>query len=142
MFLLHCFWFISIYTCIAKDAPTLPLPNFNETKAIHRGNLCDRQRKLQKNKINISDALRGLNISVYMGDSGGSSDDYLFQLSPNGTMPENNPGIMPLLLDEVAKRAGFEWRNTFSSAKFSSTGFETHTQLLVWSTNNYDMSAE
>ena len=93
-------------------------------------------------KINTSDALRGLNTSACIGDSGGSSDDYLFQLSPNGTMPENNPGIMPLLLDEVAKRAWFECRNRFSSAKFSSTGFETCTQLLVWSTNNYDISAE
>merc|ERR1711862_613968 len=60
----------------------------------------------------------------------------------NGTIPERNPGIMVELLDEVASRAGFSWRNSFSSAAFSDTGFETYSELLQWSTKNYDISAD
>ena len=71
----------------------------------------------------------------------------MFALTENGTIPQNRSelGLTAVILDEVAERAGFTWRNRFGSDKSineAEDGNKTYTDLLIWSTDTYDISAD
>ena len=66
----------------------------------------------------------------------------MFELSEDGTIPLK-PGIVAVLLGELARRAGFTWRNRFVSDIIDENDKQnnkTWTDLLVWSTNKFDIS--
>lgn len=52
-------------------------------------------------------------------------------------------GIVAEIMDEVASRAGFTWRDSFGIYDVPSGGEnQTWTDLLVWSTDNYDLTVD
>ena len=114
--------------------------------ATYRTNVCDRQRKLFGHGLELRDALQGLDLSVYITDNSNTPLDFLFQLSQEGTIPENEvAGINANILDELAKRGGFTWRNRFGTGKGrneAEDGNKTYGDLLIWSTDTYDISAD
>jgi hypothetical protein len=85
-------------------------------------------------------------LSVYTKNYANESGNNLFALTENGTIPQNRSelGLTAVILDEVAERAGFTWRNRFGSDKSineAEDGNKTYTDLLIWSTDTYDISA-
>ena len=50
------------------------------------------------------------------------------------------PGFMVEILDEVAKRAGFTWRDSYSLFRDPEKLGKTWTDLVQWQVKSYDMS--
>jgi hypothetical protein len=112
--------------------------NYN-TNTSYRTNVCERHRDVYGGEIELRDALSGLELSVFMPNYADTSDRIMFQLI-DGKIPESDPGLFVVILDELAKRAKFSWRNNFGTAK--GTNGTTWTDLLKWSTDTYDISAD
>ena len=134
------------HACFSQEAPMIGATKFNNSTS-YRTNVCDRQELLYHDEIKLRDALRGLNLSVYIKNYANESGKDLFALTENGTIPQNRSelGLTAVILDEVAERAGFTWRNRFGSDKSineAEDGNKTYTDLLIWSTDTYDISAD
>ena len=118
----------------AQEKPSLFLTphDFNTS---YRQNVCERHDLYYNGTIQLKDSIRGmqLNTLLRVGDSG--------RLDSTGALDETNPGLFVYVLDELASRAGFTWRDSFA---ITSGPDENHTwaELLEWSTDVYDLSAE
>ena len=58
---------------------------------------------------------------------------------------EQNPGLFAVILDEVAKRAGFSWRDSYAAFEPIDAVLDegkTWTDLLQWQTQNFDIAME
>jgi hypothetical protein len=131
------------HTCSSQETPMVGTTKF-DNNASYRTNVCGIHQQLIGDQIELRDALRGLNMSVYM-TTYRTAGSILFKLTQEGNIPEKDPGIMPVLLDELGRRAGFKWRNSFATGNGISKaedGNKTYTDLLIWSTDSYDISAD
>jgi len=51
-------------------------------------------------------------------------------------------GLMVTVLDEVAKRAGFTWRNSYAVFADPELYGKTYTELIKWQISSYDLSGD
>lgn len=134
-----------LHSVAAQEYPLYDTPKFDYATS-HRTNVCSRSKLLLNDTItNVKDALRGLELSVILTDYRGTGDEALFSLDSDGKIPEADPGLFVVLLDELSQRAGFTWRNSFGMYKplnSSTDGNQTWTDILVWATDTYDISVE
>eukprot|EP00550_Attheya_septentrionalis_P005091 CAMPEP_0198283400 /NCGR_PEP_ID=MMETSP1449-20131203/2997_1 /TAXON_ID=420275 /ORGANISM="Attheya septentrionalis, Strain CCMP2084" /LENGTH=577 /DNA_ID=CAMNT_0043979985 /DNA_START=22 /DNA_END=1755 /DNA_ORIENTATION=- len=107
--------------------------NFN-TDVMFRQSVCDLHEQYDAGNRSLENALEGLELRVVVG-----TNQY-FQLT-NGTIDEDYPGLTARLLDELAGRGKFTWRNSFAVSTFVPTENKTWTELLKWTTDTYDVSA-
>ena len=70
---------------------------------------------MYNDEIRLADALRGLNLSVAITQYTRPYEDKFFNLDAEGRVPLENPGLFVLIMDELASRAGFNWRNQFAA---------------------------
>lgn len=91
------------------QAPRLiPFPKgSNQT---HRSNVCDRFLEYANGQANIRDALKGLNLTVGVVDQ---LNDVYIHFNEDGTLMDEDPGIFVVVLDELARRGGFNWRDNY-----------------------------
>ena len=133
------------HSVTAQEYPLYDTPKFDYATS-HRTNVCSRSKLLLNDTItDVKEALQGLELSVVLTDYGGTGDEALFALDSDGKIPETEPGLFVVLLDELASRAGFTWRNSFGMYKplnSSTDGNQTWTDILVWATDTYDISVE
>ena len=129
----------------AQEYPLYDTPKFDYGTS-HRTNVCSRSKLLLNDTItDVKDALRGLELSVILVDYQGTGDGALFSLDSDGKIPEVDPGLFVVLLDELASRAGFTWRDSFgthSPLNSTTDGNQTWTDILVWATDTYDISVD
>lgn len=118
----------SIHRCMAVEEITYPLPLLKNENLSYRQSLCNQQRQFENNETNLHDSLSGMNLSVFV-----LQDHHTFPIAAY-------QGIAIELLDEVAKRAGFSWRDSYSLGDLESTNTSNYDELLKRSTNQYDMS--
>jgi hypothetical protein len=130
------------HTCNSQEAPMTGATKFDNSTS-YRTNVCNRQRSMLGQSIELRDALKGFNLSVYLTDHRGRPDWYHSELTLDEKLPERNPGVAVLMLDEIARRAGFSWRNSYGAGKALNVndGNKTWTDLLKWSVDFYDISA-
>lgn len=129
----------SILTCFAQEAPTLSLEIFNYSTSF-RQSVCDRQAQIDNETLQLRDALKGLQLSTWMY----KDNRYVNFLDDGDTnvLDPNDPGLIPDLLDELATRAGFTWRDSFGIIEnITLPQGKTFTDLLVWSVWATDVSA-
>jgi len=113
-------------------------PQFSEGRSLHRQDLCDRYLSLNNGTMKLEDVLKGLKLNVVVGAYAGSYFNY-----NNETGIQPYGGIVAEIMDEVASRAGFTWRDSFGVYDVPSGGEnQTWTDLLVWSTDNYDLTVD
>lgn len=96
------------------------------------------------NEITLPRALEGLNLTVVITNYRVPDEDKYFTLV-DGKIKSRDPGLFAEVLDEVARRAGFEWRDTFAVASPRSTdtdGNKTWTDILEWGVEVFDISME
>ena len=127
---------IRIPVTAAQEYPN-PLFETNQfnTTAKFRQNVCERQRLYDSGEIKSLDlALEGLEIRVNMRLNA------YFELDEEGKINEDYPGLTAVLLDEVAKRGKFTWRDSYSILG-RPIGGKSWTDMLVWSANTYDVVA-
>jgi len=98
----------------------------------HRSNFCSIHSSFNTNKSDLRVLLQGKNISIALFD---------YQLNANGVIDDINPDISIRILDELAKRAGFEYRNSYGVLD-RPAGNETFTSTLYWARNTYDLIGE
>ena len=135
------FSFDYLQICSSQEAPMDGAVKFQDV--FYRTNFCDRQRQLSNGEVELRNVLKGVDLSVFIIDfSGRGTEEQLFHLSEDGTIPKVNPGIMAVILDELARRGGFFWRNGFGSGILDDKldVNKTWTDLLQWSTDNFDVS--
>jgi Ligand-gated ion channel len=127
-----------------QQSPTIFVDKFDTSK-IFRTNVCDRQRQIWNGSIAFADALRGLNLTVVLTDyQYGNAEDEFFSLV-DGKISEDYPGLFGVMIDEVARRAGFEWRNsfgTYSPLDIEKDVNKTWTDILLWGVEVFDISVE
>lgn len=108
--------------------------------------MCERQRMVYNDEIDIDQALAGLNLTVAITQYTKPFEDKFFNLDENGAIPEQNPGLFVILMDELAKRAGFSWRDSFVAIEAIDLTADkvnrTWTDLLEWQVNTFDISVE
>eukprot|EP00980_Cylindrotheca_fusiformis_P017065 scaffold5234_cov131-Cylindrotheca_fusiformis.AAC.12 len=106
----------------------------------HRQDVCDRYFAFQNGTMELRDALQGIQLNVLMGAYNGS----YFNYDPENGIDSIYPGIAGVLMDELAKRAGFAWRGSFGiftdpkGADFN----ESWTDVLAWGVENYDLNVD
>lgn len=126
--------------CISQEAPMTGATKFDYSKS-YKTDVCDRQKQISNGEIELREALEGLNLSVYVTTSP------FFNLTEQGTLPRNKNelGLTPQILDDLAQRAGFNWRNRFSvgtQINEEQDGNKTYSDLIEWVVNVYDIGAD
>jgi Ligand-gated ion channel len=127
----------------AQERPFVSVEEFSPIPS-YRTNVCDRQIQLYEEEIELKDALRGLELSVAITNYKSHYENSFFTLV-NGKIKENDPGLYVVLLDELARRAGFTWRNRFAAIKpldFRIHGNKTWADLLYWEVEHFDIAAD
>jgi hypothetical protein len=127
-----------------QESPSIFVKNFDSSRSF-RSDVCQRQRDVWNGMRSLPDALIGLNLSVALPDfQNDFSQDALFRLV-NGTIHPEDPRLLVKIMDEVAKRSGFTWRNRFGIFRPldpNIDGNRTWADILLWSIDVYDISAE
>ena len=102
-----------------------------------RTNMCSYQESYVNEEVELRDALKGAKVNVAVG-----YDPDFVNLDKDGNLNSADPGLLIKLLDEVASRGGFTWRDFFTieGNPYSVQG-KTWTDLLLWSIGTYDVSA-
>lgn len=146
------FLLLPVLQTVAQEKPFVTLPRFqhgfippNHNTSIFRTNVCQRQQLLYEGKIDLRTALNGLNLSVAITNYQIPNENYFFTLSPTGGIKEEDPGLFVVILDEIARRAGFKWRNTYSAIDpldSAIDGNRTWSDLLRWELDHFDISAD
>lgn len=106
---------------------------FDESKKF-RQDVCERYRQYYNDEIKLEDALDGLNISSVFE----CPNPYCF-MEGNELHP-HDAGIFAVLMDEIASRAGFNWRDNYALTDPSKMDNKTFDDLLAWSTETYDIA--
>jgi hypothetical protein len=126
--------FLLLVLADAQEKPSLDIPQytFNVT---YRQNVCDRHDDYYIGLFELRDALQGFEINslIRVGE--------YFHLDDNGAIDEENPGLQANILDELAKRGGFTWRNSFAVTDGPGDN-HTWTELLDWAMESYDVSVD
>ena len=145
IFIISFFLLQLLQSCSCQQSPLPGITIFDDVS--YRTDVCDRARAYFNNEIELElrDALNGLDLSVYItdySDTTGTSKA-MFGLTDEGTIPEWNPGAIADILDELGRRAGFTWRNKLATSKgIDSDTDKTWTDLLLWSMESFDISAD
>jgi hypothetical protein len=141
---MNSFLFLLFLIVNAQQSPSILVDKFDVTKN-YRTNVCDRQRQVWNGTLAFPDALSGLNLTVVLTDyQYGTAEDEYFSLL-NGKIREGYPGLLAIIMDEVARRAGFSWRNTFgtySPLDSKLDGNKTWTDILLWAVEVFDIAGE
>jgi len=138
------FWSCFHCTTYAQQAPFYDTPKFDTSQQQHRRNMCDRQQALYNDNITLSEALQGLNLSVVLTNYQTPGNTPFFTLNPDGVIDPEHPGLFAIILDEVAARAGFSWRNSYGvvlSIDSTTDDNKTWSDLLEWEVDTFDISA-
>jgi Ligand-gated ion channel len=132
--------------CNAQATATMTLEYFNYSTS-YRQNVCERQVQLDNSNetLQLRDALAGLQLStfIYLDNRYVKFDNTTKALNAK-TKNDGDPGLIAVLLDELAARAGFTWRTSFGvieSMVLPKDSAYTYSDLLLWSVSSYDISA-
>jgi hypothetical protein len=82
--------------------------------------------------LSIRDVLRGRKLSVSMPNPATYSPIGFINMDSQGGIPQGREaGFIPELLDELARRAGFTWRESYALFEGPDAFGKTYTDLLV-----------
>lgn len=102
----------------------------------HRQDICEYFNAYGNGTVELRDALRGLALRPVFGTT-----EYFPYDADKGIDPRN-PGIVVAIMDELAQRAGFTWRDSFGVIYWPPTGNSTYTENLLWGVESYDIAAD
>lgn len=130
----------------AQEAPFVKVAKFSKNTTTQRTDVCARQRQLYRGDVLLKDALQGLELTVAITNyEGVPNEKFFFELGGDGKIKAKDPGLFVIILDEVARRARFQWRNSFAAIPpldSAVDGNNTWTDLLKWEVENFDIAAD
>jgi hypothetical protein len=92
------------------QAPSLFNPPIG-SNVTFRTNVCNNFLDYASGTADIRDALTGLELTVGVVDQ---LNDVYIRFNNDGTINEADPGIFVVVLDELASRGSFTWRNSYA----------------------------
>ena len=112
--------------------------NFNDAFSVekaYRQSFCDEYQYMVSSSLNASEALNGqdLNVIFYTHSTQG-----LVNYDEETGIDPYDPGLYANILDHIAKRANFTWRNSFGLIAEKQAN-RSYTEILHWGTDNYDI---
>lgn len=107
-----------------------------DSSAVHRQNFCPEQEKYQNRTLELNLALKGRHLNIALGP-----DETYLNLNDDGSLNEDYPGLMAVLLDEVARRGEFTWRDSYFVHGDNVPADKTWTDMAVWLVDHYDVAA-
>mmetsp|Transcript_38959 Transcript_38959/g.54863 ORF Transcript_38959/g.54863 Transcript_38959/m.54863 type:complete len:604 (+) Transcript_38959:240-2051(+) len=128
---------------LAQESPFKNIAKFDENVDF-RTNVCLQQQLLFSDELLLPQALDGLNISVVTTNYQTPNENAFFTLVDN-KIKEEDPGLFVVILDELARRAGFSWRNSFVAVDPLDPRVDvgkTWGDLLEWEVNTFDLSMD
>ncbi|CAB9526101.1 receptor ionotropic, NMDA 1 [Seminavis robusta] len=141
--LCHSLQFVAVFLCVSITNGLGGEKAFFQTTPAtpdlvsHRQDVCDRFEKHRAGEIGLRNALSGLSLRPAVIHVEGNP---FFKYSADEGIDTKNPGIEAELMDAVAERANFTWRNSFALTDPPSSYNMTWTELLLWIVENYDLS--
>jgi len=119
------------------DVATMEVPLFDvatmERNETFRTNFCEVHRRVENGEILLRNALKDMNIRPVL---------FRYQLNKEtGAIAEVNPPIGIKILDEVARRAQFKWRDSYGVVD-SPNKNQTWGEVLSWSLDTYDLNGD
>ncbi|CAB9502840.1 receptor ionotropic, NMDA 1 [Seminavis robusta] len=120
---------------MAQQAPSISIPQFTkDTTLSARQNVCQRYQRYDQGQVELRQALDGIQLHVVV------IPNTSFKLDNASKIDSVNPGYNTLVLDELAKRAGFTWRDSFGITDFLPPDTNrTYSELIDWGTDYYDV---
>ncbi|CAB9525230.1 Glutamate-gated receptor that probably acts as non- selective cation channel (By similarity) [Seminavis robusta] len=104
----------------------------------HRQSVCDRFEDFYFNRVDLRNALEGLQLHVVVGNYPGA----YFNYDPEKGIDETEPGVIPVILDELGRRGGFTWRDSFGIYTDPGQHNMTWNETLHWTMDTYDLVAD
>jgi hypothetical protein len=120
---------------VQAQSPSLTATPFDYSVR-HRQSVCERQQLFfdANGTMDLRDTLNGLQLRPIL------ELGRFFQLDENnGAIPTQDPGILVVLLDEVAARGGITWRESYGVLSIADRGNMTFSELVNWSVETYDI---
>lgn len=101
----------------------------------YRQSFCERYEEMVSGNstLNVATALRGKEISV------SASPGQYFQYDNETGIDPDYPGVNARMLDYIAARGGFTWRQSFGVWTREEKGNRSITDILVWGAEKYDV---
>lgn len=115
-----------------------------DSSVTHKSNVCGRQTELYAGNVTLGEALKGLNLSVVLPNYQTDANKPFFTLNDDGVIDPYNPGLYAIIMDELARRAQFSWRNSYGVVPpldSDTDGNKTWSDLLQWSVETFDIAA-
>lgn len=143
---LSLFLFLLVTTTVVQVIQGQQAPFYKAVKfenVSYRQNLCERQWQIFLDELPLPQALQGLNLSVVVTNYKDEGSKPFFALNSAGVIDVEQPGLFVVIMDELALRAGFSWRQSFGVVDpmdATIDGNLTWTDLLVWETRTYDIA--
>ena len=100
-----------------------------------RQRVCDLYNRYTNNETDLANALSGLELRPIVSRS------RFFRYSHEHGINETDPGLAAKILDELARRGNFTWRNSFAVTDGPEPG-TTWTEALELYTNMFDISID
>jgi len=130
---------------LAQQRPSLNATKFDRSVS-YRNNYCDVLSQVYGNVVKLPFALKGRNLNLAFVDYTSTSDESIFfGLNEMGEVKRSDAGLFVMLIDELATRAGFTWRDSFAAIPLLNSeedGNRTWTELLLWTTDTYDVAVD
>ncbi|CAB9525231.1 expressed unknown protein [Seminavis robusta] len=104
----------------------------------HRQSVCDRFEDFYYKRVELRHALEGLQVNIGLG----YYPEGYFNYDPEKGIDRNEPGLVTVLLDELGRRGGFTWRNSFGVYYDPKDYDMDWNQTLHWSIKTYDFVAD
>jgi len=98
-----------------------------------RQTVCDRYDLVLAEKLELRDALQNMSLHPLM-----AIGDFFNYSHTTGIHP-TDPGLMADILDDLAQRAGFTWRQSFAVMEPPEVLNITWTNMLLWGVETYDI---
>lgn len=116
--------------------PSLTRIPFMDYSDSYRQSVCVQQQAITNGTLPFRDALQGLQLYVIL------AKEPLGGLEKDGSISPDKPRLDVRILDELAARAGFSWKETYGvipSELFNAT--MTFDDVLDWTIQSFDVSA-
>lgn len=104
----------------------------------HRNNFCYRQALVDSGNITLPLALKGMKISAHLM----RWTDLHVRVGIDGKLDSDNPGIFVNIMDDIATRGKFQWRDSFGAGLTPGVDGSnaTFSEILTWALDTYDVS--
>jgi len=130
--ILICFLAQAFMVCNGQEAPLFLNPTFSDNLK-HRTDFCPIHSLVESGTVMRRNALKDTNIQPAL---------FRYQLNKEtGAIDEINPGIGIKMLDELARRGQFQWRNSYGVID-SPNENQTWGELLMWTVDTYDLMSD